>query len=165
VDVHLAVDALEHAVARNLSRAHFIFGDLDFEPLLVSLNHHGVFTLVWFDIDSVSADLLEAADEQRRITLDLFYNMADDSFRARHELPYFNVGVPDPGLAIVKNGIWEGRPIQAYASHWTSPPTQLIALQSGSQPLLGVYGKNLPIDTLERAFIYEHGGSSIQWRP
>jgi uncharacterized LabA/DUF88 family protein len=115
VDVQLAVDALEHAANRSMQRAGFIFGDLDFEPLLFSLGRFAVKTDVWFERESASPELLEAADERHMLTVKDFWSMAPPDFQAQTRFPQFHMShtMPDShDLPILRTGWWHGRPVE-----------------------------------------------------
>jgi uncharacterized LabA/DUF88 family protein len=82
VDVQLAVDALEHAARGNMKLMMLFAGDLDFEPLLASLERLGVRTRLIYVPQHTSKALMQAADEIRKVTLDHFHAWSAPSFRA-----------------------------------------------------------------------------------
>ncbi|MBI3669723.1 MAG: NYN domain-containing protein [Acidobacteria bacterium] len=61
VDVLLAVDVLTHAFQKNMTAACLIAGDLDFEPVVASLIHLGVYVRVMYDRKSIAPDLYRGA--------------------------------------------------------------------------------------------------------
>lgn len=90
-------------------RASFVFGDLDFEPLLFSLNRFGVTTAVWFERDSTSTELLEAADWRHQITVRTCWELADATFRPRSLEPTLVENAGRPETPLLGRGIWRGR--------------------------------------------------------
>jgi uncharacterized LabA/DUF88 family protein len=90
VDVQLAADALEHAVAHNMTHASFILGDLDFEPLFFSLNRFGINVLVNYEERTASRELPEAADVRNPMTLSTFVSLTHQSFQSKHPGPAFS---------------------------------------------------------------------------
>jgi uncharacterized LabA/DUF88 family protein len=69
VDVQLAVDAMNHAARRNMSRAIFLTGDQDFLPVVQALVDMGLFVDVAGDKRHTSRDLARAADTYRPLSL------------------------------------------------------------------------------------------------
>jgi len=114
VDVQLAVDALEHAIHRNIQQAFFIFGDLDFEPLLLSLNRLGILTTVWYERHSASRDLLEAADERHQLMLRDFHYISDPEFQGSTSAPVLHIPTgrrPEQAMTI-GTGSWDRRRVE-----------------------------------------------------
>lgn len=84
VDVQLAVEALEHAARGNLQTVSLLTGDLDFEPLLISLARMGVLTKLIYVPKTAANELLAAADEREKLTLHHFWQFAAPSFKGSH---------------------------------------------------------------------------------
>jgi len=102
VDVQLSVDALEHAVAHNMAQAIFILGDLDFEPLLFSLNRFGIQTLVYYERNSAAPELLEAADMRSEITLQTCSDLTPKTFLSGRTT--FSEGIAE----VIDARVWTG---------------------------------------------------------
>jgi uncharacterized LabA/DUF88 family protein len=162
VDIQLAVDALEHAVAHNMSYASFILGDLDFEPLFFSLNRFGVIVTVYFEPGTASQELLEVADQRAPMTLSQFTVLAVPEFRQANIIPEFSVGAPAPNqMSPVRQGTWNGRQACVYLDA-QAPRTLLWAEQDGTDSSRQVaFNANDPAK-VELAFTMEYGGE-ITW--
>lgn len=122
VDVQLAVDALEHAARRNMELAMLLTGDLDFEPLLASLERLGVRTHLIYVPLHTSKLLMHAADEVQKITLHHFYRWSAPSFKEQEvgvDIRYNHDPPPSLNYRPARTGVWQGRhvtifePIQA----------------------------------------------------
>jgi uncharacterized LabA/DUF88 family protein len=83
VDILLAVEALDHAVRRNMDRAILLSGDRDFEPLVHSLVQLGIRVEVVGDKKNTSPYLRHAADTYKRLSLDNYLNWTIGSIRGR----------------------------------------------------------------------------------
>jgi uncharacterized LabA/DUF88 family protein len=164
VDVQLAVDALEHAVAHNMTRAGFILGDLDFEPLLFSLNRFGIETTVWYERKSASPELLEAADVRRQLRIHDYYNLATDSFKNSYLAPIVQLNEPKPQVPLARSGTWNARTIELLRE----PQNRyFLFVPPGPDPvrepsIRAHYGVQGAAADLERAFLLDEGGS-ITW--
>jgi len=164
VDVQLAVDALEHA-AKSMSVAVFIFGDLDFEPLLFSLGRSGVQTVVWYERGTACNELLEAADIRQQMTLRMFYQMAMPGTVSAIECPTFGENSSKPSFAPFKTGTWNSRTISFIAGpsgneHW-------VWADAGSNPLrepsVFAFVAGYDYSKLDTAFTMNYGGE-IAWK-
>jgi uncharacterized LabA/DUF88 family protein len=112
VDVQLAVDALEHAIAGNMGTALFVAGDLDFEPLFFSLNRFGVRVTVYYERKTATETLLEAADERIQMTLAHFHALAVPSFQETHPRAAFMAGEGLRAEPLINTGRWKGRRVE-----------------------------------------------------
>jgi uncharacterized LabA/DUF88 family protein len=136
VDVQLAVDALEHAVAHNMTHALFITGDLDFEPLFFSLNRFGIRVVVYYARAGVSEILLEAADERQQMTLSTFHALSLPSFQENHPRPMFNEGEAARPEPVIKTGTWKGRGVKMHKAGDVPKNTVLfISVDAGPDPI------------------------------
>lgn len=82
VDVALAVDMLTHTFRRNMTHAALLTGDNDFKPLIDALVAEGMFVTLWYPPGETNAELINAADARRPLTLDkLRHWMLPDSAR------------------------------------------------------------------------------------
>jgi uncharacterized LabA/DUF88 family protein len=161
VDVQLAVDALEHAVAHNMSSAGFIAGDLDFEPLFFSLNRFGIRVTVYYQEGTASEDLLEAADSRVPMTLQTFSWLAVASFLETAVVPRYAANDSPPSSTFrIRTGLWNNRRIEMFREGG-----QIIVWadrgEAGENTLKSYY----PADNVkkgEQAFVMHFGGN-IQW--
>lgn len=69
VDVLLAIEVFQHAVSGNMDIASIVTGDLDFLPLLEALSRTRVKTEIQFDPNSISIELIHAADQVKPLTM------------------------------------------------------------------------------------------------
>lgn len=81
VDILLVVEALDHAVRRNMDRAILLTGDRDFEPLVHSLVQLGVRVEVAGDKKTTSRYLRHAADTYKRLSFDDYHYWTIGSLR------------------------------------------------------------------------------------
>lgn len=162
VDVQLAVDALEHAVAHNMGQAVFILGDLDFEPLFFSLNRFGIPVMVHFEEGTASEELLEAADVRSPMTLQTFNQMAVSSFAAGHVIPSYSANNPPPPDELIRTGQWRGRTIQMHRSPAVQAITVWASPGHAGEHSQQVYYRANDEARAELAFIMHFGGP-IQW--
>ena len=112
VDVQLAVEALEHAARGNLQTVSLLSGDLDFEPLLISLARMGVLTKLIYVPQTAADELLAAADEREKLTLHHFWQFAAPSFKAAHGIVSLEYRQPHPDTttyAVEREGVWNAR--------------------------------------------------------
>ena len=117
VDVQLAVDALEHAARRNMERAILFAGDLDFEPLLTSLVRLGVATKLIYVPQTATPELLHAADEIQKVTLEHFWQWAAPSFQNKHPRVTLGYRQAEPEAAqfvVLRRGKWGNRQATLY---------------------------------------------------
>jgi uncharacterized LabA/DUF88 family protein len=107
VDVHLAVDALRHAAYRNISTAIIIAGDQDLRPAIQALVDLGIYVKLFYERDSASPELVEAADSRNPITLNTLYGWSTESFRAMYQIPQacWNAQRPREGCELLRRGI------------------------------------------------------------
>jgi NYN domain len=159
IDVQLAVDALEHAIAHNMTDAIFIFGDLDFEPLLFSLNRFGIRSTVYYEERTASEELLEAADVRSQMTLQTFNGLTLPSFRAANAIPQYMLNTGNPGTPIVRRGTWEDRTVEMFEDGnrlilWAAPTVDEVSV--------GVLLQTVDTAKLALAFTMQFGGE-IRW--
>ena len=163
VDVQLAVDALEHAARSNMTMAILLTGDLDFEPLLGSLERMGVRTRLAYVPRHTSTDLLRAADEIRKITLQHFYSWSAPSFRANHKTVKleYGQGRPEPPIfEPCREGVWDGRQVTLFKTINQAAPR--LYAEWGNELTEPSYTFEHPeIDKLPLAFELTFG--EIEW--
>ena len=70
VDVLLAVDMLNNAVRRNISRAILIAGDGDFVPVVEAIKEYGTYVVLYSEPKTTAPELRLKADEYHPINLD-----------------------------------------------------------------------------------------------
>ena len=164
VDVLLAVEAMEHAARGNMSLAMLMSGDLDFEPLLRSLDRLGTPTRVYYFPIKASPDLLRAADDARKITLREFHGWASEEFRINHpviELAYAQRPLDPRDWPIVKTGVWQDRTVTLHSHPKASPRLYVEkGKQLTDQSRMFVYPD---IQKLELAHTLTFG--EIEWAP
>jgi len=116
VDVLLAVEALDHAVRGNMSRACLIAGDLDFAPLVDSLIRLGTYVQILYHPRSAARGLYMAADIGQPITFGDVYNWSTPDFRRRHPIPSALANGPPPTAehAVIKSGTSNGKAVSLY---------------------------------------------------
>ena len=115
VDILLAVEALDHAVRKNMEQIFLIAGDLDFAPLVDSLIRLGTYVQIMYQPRSASRELYSTADIGRRITLNDIHNWATQEFRLLHPIPHClsNGERPTPGT-LIKTGVASNRRVELY---------------------------------------------------
>jgi len=109
VDILLAVEALDHAVRRNMDRAILLTGDRDFEPLVHSLVQLGVRVEVAGDRKTTSKYLRRAADVYRLLSFADYYHWTIDSLRARFPMSVRSVGDNLDHAAVFEHGTFQGK--------------------------------------------------------
>ena len=117
VDVQLAVEALEHAARGNMQLAVLLTGDLDFEPLLLSLARMGVRTRLIYVPQHAAQELRNAADEIQKVTLEHFFDWSAGSFRQNRKqvkLQYRQNAPEPPIFEPYKEGVWKSRKVVVY---------------------------------------------------
>jgi uncharacterized LabA/DUF88 family protein len=87
VDILLAVDMMNHATRRTMSRAILLAGDRDFEPVVESLVEMGLIIEVAGDIRHTSKDLAYAADFYRAITFNDYFAWSSESLKSKYPQP------------------------------------------------------------------------------
>jgi len=87
VDVQLAVDMMNHAIRRNMTRAVLLSGDRDFKPLVESLIQMGTYVHVESHSRSGARELARAADYATMFHFETLYGWTAEPIRARHKLP------------------------------------------------------------------------------
>lgn len=107
VDILLAVDMMNHATRRNMSKATLLSGDRDFEPVVESLVEMGLFVEVAGDERHTSKYLAHAADSYRKITFDDYISWSADSVKSKYPRPNLWTG---RGMLNVISG---GRPVKS----------------------------------------------------
>jgi hypothetical protein len=110
VDILLAVEALDHAVRRNMDRAILLTGDRDFEPLVHSLVQMGIHVHVAGDRQHTSAHLRRAADASTLLTFDDYYEFTARSLKARFPLGLRHTnGILAPEMMAFRSGSFDGK--------------------------------------------------------
>ena len=106
----MAVEALDHAVRRNMDRAILLMGDRDFEPLVHSLVQTGIQVHVAGDKKHTSAHLRRAADASTLLTFDDYYEFTARSLKARFPLNLRHTnGILAPEMAAFRSGTFQGK--------------------------------------------------------
>lgn len=163
VDVQLAVDALEHAARGNMKLMMLFAGDLDFEPLLASLERLGVRTRLIYVPQHTSKELMQAADEIRKVTLEHFHAWSAPSFRANYRTVKLLYREPVPDGAIfkpLKTGTWKRRKVTVFKAVNASDPR--LYVEQGDELTEPSYLMEHPdIDKLPLAFELTFG--KIDW--
>jgi uncharacterized LabA/DUF88 family protein len=124
VDVQLAVEALEHAARGNMQTAVLLTGDLDFEPLLMSLARMGVRTILLYVPQHAALELRQAADEIRKMTLQHFWSWSAPSFQSAYPQLRLFYGEAEPGPPIFeqcREGTWSRRKVILFRPTNNSP--------------------------------------------
>lgn len=85
VDVLLAVDAVTHAYQGTTEAATLVLNDLDFYPVLETLLQTQVRTTLVYRQDVTADDLIECADQARRLTQTTLLKACEPNFAA----PFF----------------------------------------------------------------------------
>jgi uncharacterized LabA/DUF88 family protein len=94
VDVLLAVDVVTHALKGISEHAILVLSDLDFYPILDSLLHSPVSTLLVCRPQHVADDLLEVADTATALTKKLLLECCDPNFAARYNPTHLSESRP-----------------------------------------------------------------------
>lgn len=165
VDILLAVEALDHAVRRNMDRAILLTGDRDFEPLVDSLVRTGIQVHVAGDKKHTSAHLRRAADASTLLTLDDYFSFSARSLQARFPLNVRSTnGVLAPEIAALRSGTFQGQQVTLRRQRFDSGGQlfymhvedfyrrgQSLMLESGD------------VERLQLYFKLRYG--EIEWRP
>jgi uncharacterized LabA/DUF88 family protein len=104
VDILLAVEMMNHAIRKNMSRVVLLAGDRDFRPVVDSLVQMGTFVVVVGDKAHVSRELVKAADSSILLTFDNYFELSARSLQAEYPLPVSN-------QIRYSNGFYEGTPV------------------------------------------------------
>ncbi len=130
VDVQLAVDALEHAARGNVTVASVLTGDLDFEPLLECLVRLGIRTKLVYVPSTTPKELLAAADDSQKLTLEHFFGWSEPSFRTANKVVQIKYNEHAPDAQIFKphqRGRWKGRDVTIFSPVNQSAPRLYVA--------------------------------------
>jgi len=111
VDILLAVEALDHAVRRNMERAILLTGDRDFEPLVHSLVQLGVGVQILSDKDHTSKYLRRAADAYVPLSFDNYYRWTIPSLRDGFPIPVRHINMPPPRAREKAKGVLRGKDV------------------------------------------------------
>lgn len=112
VDILLAVEALDHAVRRNMDRAILLTGDRDFEPLVTSLVQLGIHVEVAGDKATTSRHLRRAADAYRPLSFDDYYKWTVQSVRETCPLAVRTVGSSLYESELLESGTFQGKKVE-----------------------------------------------------
>jgi NYN domain len=105
VDVRLAVEALDHAIRKNMDSCHLITGDLDFLPLIESLIRFGTWVHLYYDPRSTPKELYTAADRSRPFSLQDYHKFSSSTFQQNYPIPTQVSGfIPQNGDVMMKQG-------------------------------------------------------------
>jgi hypothetical protein len=69
VDIQLALDVYQHAIQDNIETALIFASDLDFYPLFEALTQTKTTTILRYDVDKTSRELIQAADRAFPLSL------------------------------------------------------------------------------------------------
>jgi uncharacterized LabA/DUF88 family protein len=111
VDILLAVEALDHAVRRNMDRAILLSGDRDFEPLVHSLVQLGIRVEVAGDKKNTSPFLRHAADTYRRLSFDTYLNWSSAQLQTRFPVSIRKINMPPDRARVIETGLLSGKEI------------------------------------------------------
>ena len=106
VDILLVVEALDHAVRRNMDRAILLTGDRDFEPLVHSLVQLGVRVEVAGDRKTTSRYLRHAADIYKRLSFDDYHRWTIGSLRGQFPVDIGKTNRPPDNASAMANGLF-----------------------------------------------------------
>ena len=99
VDIMIAVDMLRHSYRKNMDKASLLTGDLDFKPLLDALVLEGMHTSIIYSKESISNELLFAADSNQRITINQIHDWLPDKsknfFKIPLSIPHISISNPN----------------------------------------------------------------------
>ncbi|HKU75835.1 MAG TPA: NYN domain-containing protein [Pyrinomonadaceae bacterium] len=112
VDILLAVEALDHAVRRNMDRAILLTGDRDFEPLVTSLVQLGIHVEVAGDRTTTSRYLRRAADAYRPLSFQDYYKWTVESVRETAPLAVRPVGSNLQESDVFESGTFQGKKVE-----------------------------------------------------
>jgi len=115
VDVHLAVDMMNHAVRRNMDRASLLTGDLDFKPVIEALIDLGIYTRLHYLKRYTAQELVFSADLAREITFQILHGWTKQAFQTAHPIPGGIIGYArDPRTIELRRGTFNGNPLILY---------------------------------------------------
>jgi uncharacterized LabA/DUF88 family protein len=83
VDVAIAVDMLTHSYRRNMNRATFLTGDLDFKPLVDALVYDGMQVTLWCEENSTNRELVYSADDKKLFDIINLIEISTDLYQAQ----------------------------------------------------------------------------------
>lgn len=109
VDILLAVEALDHAVRRNMEKAILLTGDRDFEPLVHSLVQLGIGVQIIGDKEHTSKYLRRAADAYVPLSFDNYYKWTAAPLRDSFPIPVRHINMPPPRARDKEKGILRGK--------------------------------------------------------
>lgn len=111
VDILLAVEALDHAVRRNMDRAILLTGDRDFEPLVNSLVQMGIQVHIAGDKKHTSPHLRRAADASTLLTFDDYFEFTTRSLKGRFPISIRRIDKPPDRAREIETGLLRGKQI------------------------------------------------------
>ena len=110
VDILLAVEALDHAVRRNMDHSILLTGDRDFEPLVDSLVRIGIHVHIAGDKKHTSEHLRRAADASTLLTFDDYFEFTARSLKAAFPVNVRHTnGVLAPEMVAFRTGTIQGK--------------------------------------------------------
>ena len=163
VDILLAVEALDHAVRRNMDRAVILSGDRDFEPLVHSLVQLGVRVEVAGDKKNSSSFLLRAADTYKRLSLEVYLKWSSKPLQARFPTTMIRqISGVSADMNAIKYGAFRGKNVTLLRQFFDKVELYNLLVEE-------FYGENrslvLESSNLEKLVLYfelQHG--EIEWR-
>jgi uncharacterized LabA/DUF88 family protein len=129
VDVHLAVDMLNHAVRHNMSHALLLTGDLDFKPAIEALIDLGIWTQLQYVRGHTAQELVWSADEGAEINFHVMYSWSKAKFQSDHRIPTVTRDSPSgapAGFVQLRVGSYRGEPVWLYGIPNTTSRTMIV---------------------------------------
>ena len=83
----LTVDMLTHSFRKNMHQATLLTGDNDFKPLIDALVQDGMFITLWYPANETSAELMQAADNRRRLDMRGLHALLTPSSQEKFAIP------------------------------------------------------------------------------
>ena len=118
VDILIAVHMLTHSFRGVIDRAILFAGDRDFAPLVSALVQQGIYVPVGYHPKSVSAELLDAADERVEYDTCKLWSLTSPRFQRRFPAPTVGETSRDGlsvGGSLVRTGTLETEEVKLYA--------------------------------------------------
>ena len=125
VDVLLAVEVYQHAVNGNMDTAEIVASDLDYYPLLDALVQTRVRTVLWYDLDKTTPELIRTADQARPLNLQKWIGWSVGNLGGLHQVGTVAGHMVDhPDYRLLKEGRLDDRKVKlckhSDTEHFTS---------------------------------------------
>jgi uncharacterized LabA/DUF88 family protein len=114
VDILLAVDMMNHAIRKNMTKAVLLSGDRDFKPLVESLIELGTLVYIAAEPKSISSEFRYSADAYTELTFNNLYSFLMPDIQSKYPIPNCMTNSLKPTSNLIKVGIVDNRKVEIY---------------------------------------------------